>query len=167
MCKTAYSCIVTCTYCSIFHTKHKPICLPRLTMQMTSYINGGEGKPLLKKILKIRIYFTLWDRGREGKTEGEKHRVVVSCVLASNPGGRPDWEPNWPPFDLLGGRPTNWAPPVRPENTFLRGESQPKRRKNDGIGKWPSGNHHDDIWCRQISSIGAKTPMLQSLAMGS
>lgn len=100
MCKTAYSCIVTCTYCSIFHTKHKPICLPRLTMQMTSYINGGEGKPLFKKILKIRIYFTLWDRGREGKTEGEKHRVVVSCVLASNPGGRPDWEPNWPPFDL-------------------------------------------------------------------
>ena len=63
-------------------------------MQMTSYINGGEGKPLLKKILKIRIYFTLWDRGREGKTEGEKHRVVVSCVLASNPGRRPDWEPN-------------------------------------------------------------------------
>ena len=55
----------------------------------------------------FKILFTYFlERGRKGEREGEKHHYVVAfCTsptvdLAYNPGMRPDWESNWPPFGL-------------------------------------------------------------------
>ena len=57
-----------------------------------------------------RFYvFIFRERGEEGEREGEKHQcVVVSHApptgdLARNPGMRPDWKSNWPPFGLQAG----------------------------------------------------------------
>ena len=53
------------------------------------------------------IYFR--QRGREGEREGEKHQCVVASHapptgdLAHNPGMRPDWGSNWPPFGSQAG----------------------------------------------------------------
>ena len=64
-------------------------------------INFPNMYALFNIYLFLKILF-IFGEG-EGEREGEKHRVVPSCVppagdLACNPGVCPDWESNQPPF---------------------------------------------------------------------
>ena len=71
------------------------------------------------------FYLFIWERGREGEREGEKHQCVVASHtpptrdLAHNPGMCPNWELNQQPFGSQALHSIHWAIPARAKYHFL------------------------------------------------